>query len=335
MNKRVLLAVPAALGLFALAACGSSGSSAANNTPPPAPATTTSAPTDTTSPAATSPAQTGGGTALPTSAGSVTIGSADFPENELLMDIYGDAMAAKGVSVSKKPNIGERGVYMAAMSDGSIGAIPEYTGSILSYLEGTSAKQTSPAAVYSALQRVAATKGFVALKYAAAQDSDTITVTKDTADKYHLKTISDLKPVASQLTMGAPAQFRTRPDGIPALKSLYGVTFGHFQPLTAQGISTAQALKTGAIDAADIFSTDPSIVQNGFVSLVDNKHMFAAQNIVPLFSQKVLTQPMKQACDAVSAKLDTKTLASLVAKVAGGQDAEQVAKAWLSQEHLG
>jgi osmoprotectant transport system substrate-binding protein len=189
--------------------------------------------------------------------------------------------------------------------------------------------------VYAALQTVAAPKGLVALQYAAAQDSDTITVTKDTADKYHLKTISDLKPVASQLTLGAPAQFQTRPDGIPALKKLYGITFGHFTPLTAQGITSAQALKTGAIDAADIFSTDPSIVQNGFVSLVDNKHMFAAQNIVPLFSQKVLTQPMKEACDAVSAKLDTKTLAELVAKVAGGSDADQVAKDWLNKEKLG
>ena len=335
MNKRLLLALPAALGLLALAACGSSGSSG-ENTPPPAPETTTSAatsaPNDTSPP--TTPAQTGGGTSLPTAAGSVTIGSADFPENELLMDIYGDAMAAKGVKVSKKPNIGERGVYMAAMSDGSIGAIPEYTGSILSYLQASGASETSPQDVYTALQKVAATKGFVALQYAAAQDSDTITVTKDTADKYHLKTIEDLKPVASQLTLGAPAQFRTRPDGVPALKSIYGITFGKFTPLTAQGISTATALKTDAIDAADIFSTDPSIVQNGFVSLEDNKHMFAAQNIVPLFSQKVLTQPMKQACDAVSAKLDTQTLAELVSKVAGGEDPDQVAKEWLSKEHL-
>lgn len=337
MNKRLFLAVPAALGVFALAACGSSGSSG-NAAAPQTSNTTTGAATSapqTSSSAAPGKGATGGSTALPTSPGSVTIGSADFPENELLMDIYGDAMSAKGVKVSKKPNIGERGVYMAAMSDGSIGAIPEYSGSILSYLEGSSASQTSPNAVYAALQKAAASKGFVALKYAAAQDSDTITVTKDTADKYHLKTIADLKPVAGQLTLGAPAQFRTRPDGIPALKKIYGITFGTFTPLTAQGISTATALKSGAIDAADIFSTDPSVVQNGFVPLVDNKHMFAAQNIVPLFSQKVLTQPMKTACDAVSAKLDTKTLAQLVARVAGGADADQVAKSWLKQEHLG
>lgn len=332
MNKRLLLALPAALGVLALAACGSSGSSASNTT---SPGTATSASSQPATAPGTGSAPTGSGAALPTSPGSVTIGSADFPENELLMDIYGDAMSAKGVKVTKKPNIGERGVYMAAMADGSIGAIPEYSGSILSYLEGASAKQTSPQAVYKALRQVAAAKGYVALPYAAAQDSDTITVTKATATKYHLKTIADLKPVASQLTMGAPAQFRTRPDGIPALKSLYGITFGKFTPLTAQGIATATALKTGAIDAADIFSTDPSVVQNGFVSLVDNKHMFAAQNVVPLFAQKVLTAPMEQACDGVSAKLDTATLAKLVAEVAGGADADQVAKQWLSQNQLG
>jgi osmoprotectant transport system substrate-binding protein len=335
MNKRILLALPAALGLFALAACGSSGSSAGNTPAPQTSSSSSSSAPSQSSPPATSPGPSGGSTSLPKSPGSVTIGSADFPENELLMDIYGDAMTAKGVKVSKKPNIGERGVYIGALSDGSIGAVPEYTGSILSYLKGSGATQTSPQAVYAALQTVAASKGFVALQYADAQDSDTITVTKDTADKYKLKTIEDLKPVASQLTLGAPAQFRTRPDGIPALKSIYGITFGRFTPLTAQGISTATALKTGAIDAADIFSTDPSIVQNGFVSLEDNKHMFAAQNIVPLFSQKVLTQPMKQACDAVSAKLDTATLAGLVSKVAGGADADQVAKQWLTKEHLG
>ena len=63
--------------------------------------------------------------------------------------------------------------------------------------------------------------------------------------------------------------------------------------------------------------------------------MFAAQNIVPLFAQKVLTQPMADACNAVSAKLDTATLAELVAKVAGGADPDTVAKAWLKQDGLG
>ena len=182
---------------------------------------------------------------------------------------------------------------------------------------------------------MASAQGLTALQYAPAEDSDTITVTQATASKYHLHSIADLKSVAGNLTFGAPAQFKTRPDGIPALKTVYGVTFGTFTTLSASGTATVTALKNGTIDAGDIFSTDPSILANHFVSLKDTQSMFAAQNIEPLFSQKVLTKPMEQACDAVSAKLDTTTLAKLVAKVAGGADPDTTAKAWLKQEKLG
>jgi osmoprotectant transport system substrate-binding protein len=318
--KRIYLASVAAAGALALAACGSSGSSANQGTTTP-PATVPAG--------GSSPASTG----LPTAPGKVTIGSAAFPENELLADIYGDAMAAKGVDVSKKLNIGERSVYITALKDGSIGAVPEYTGSILYYLD-TGATAKSPDDVYAALQSQAASNGFALTNFADAQDSDTITVTKATADKDHLTSIADLKDLAGSLTLGAPAQFRTRADGVPALKSVYGVVFGNFTVTEAGGTVTVNALKNGSIDAADIFSTDPAIAANNFVSLTDPDSMFAAQNVVPLFAKDVLTQPMKDACDAVSAKLDTATLADLVSKVAGGQDADTVAKAWLSQEGL-
>jgi osmoprotectant transport system substrate-binding protein len=322
--KRISLALAATAGVLALAACGSSGSSASSNSP--------SSPSS----AAGGGSSTASGAtgALPSQPGSVKIGSAAFPESVLLADIYGDAMAAKGVKVSKKLNIGERGVYIAALRDGSIGAVPEYTGSILDYLDPTAAQKT-PADVYTALQAKAASSGFAVGQYAAAQDSDTITVTQQTATKYHLKSIGDLKPVAGKLTLGAPAQFKTRADGVPALQKVYGVVFGRFTPTQAGGTVTVNALKGGSIDAADIFSTDPSILANHFVSLQDPKSMFAAQNIVPLFSKKVLTKPMLDACNAVSAKLDTKTLATLVSEVSGGKDPDAVAKAWLSSVGLG
>jgi osmoprotectant transport system substrate-binding protein len=322
--KRIYLAVMAVLGLLSLAACGSSGSSAqagGSSSSSPSVGTSTSASASSTAPSA-----------LPTSPGSVTIGSAGFTESELLADIYGDAMAAKGVKVTKHLKIGERPVYMAAMKDGSISAFPEYSGSILAYFDPKTTAKT-PDDVYAALQQTAASQGFVVTKFAAAQDSDTITVTKATASKYKLQSIADLKDVAKNLTLGAPAQFRTRPDGVPALKSVYGVTFGRFTVTDAGGSVTVNSLKNGSIDAADIFSTDSSITKNGFVSLADPKSMFAAQNITPIFSQKVLTQPMKDAVDAVSAKLDTATLRDLVAK-ANSADPDSVAKQWLKQQGL-
>ena len=331
---RVLLTVIGVFGLLALAACGSSGSSGtgggSDSTSAPASTSDSATPAPSTSPSTSESASTG---ALPSAPGSVKIGSAAFPENELLADIYGDAMAARGVKVTKQLNIGERGVYISALKDGSIGAVPEYTGSIVAYLNKNTTTKT-PDEVYAELQSLAASNGFAVAKYASAQDSDTITVTKSTADKYKLKSIADLSSVAKNLTFGGPAQFKTRADGIPALKSVYGVTFGRFTVTDPAGSVTANALKNGSIDAADIFSTDPTIVKNGFVSLQDPKSMFAAQNIVPLFSKKVLTQPMADACNAVSAKLDTKTLAGLVAKVAGGADADKVAKEWLSSAGL-
>jgi osmoprotectant transport system substrate-binding protein len=316
--KRIYLATVAAAGALALAACGSSGSSAktSSNTQPPGGAST--------------PAST----ALPTEPGSVTVGTAAFQENELLADIYADAMAAKGVTVKKHLNIGERSLYLAALKDGSIGMVPEYSGSILYNLD-TGATAKSSADVFTALQQTAAANGFAVTQYSEAQDSDTISVTKQTADKYHLTSIADLADVAGDLTLGAPAQFRSRPDGVPALKSVYGVEFGNFTPTEAGGTVTLNALKNGSIDAADIFSTDPAIPDNNLVPLQDPKNMFAAQNVVPLFAQDVLTQPMKDACDAVSAKLDTATLTDLVSKVYGGAAPDAVAKEWLSKVGLG
>ncbi|MEP6852136.1 MAG: ABC transporter substrate-binding protein, partial [bacterium] len=262
----------------------------------------------------------------------LTVGSAAFPENALLADIYADALSAKGVQVTKKLNIGERGVYIKALNDGGIDFIPEYTGSILTYFDPKTTAKT-PDEVFAALEKAVPSK-LTVLKFAQAQDSDTITVTKDTASKYNLKTIADLSSVASKLTFGGPAQFKTRADGIPALKSVYNVDFGRFTPLGTTGTIVVQALKGGSIDAADIFSTDPSIAKNGFVSLEDPKSMFAAQNIVPLANKAKVTPQITETVNAVSAKLDTKTLADLVSQVGTG-DPDTVAKKWLSDNSLG
>ena len=345
--KRIYVLFAAVLGLaLALTACGSSGSS--GGTAASAGAGSGSGSGGGSSCAAASPAGAsgessaaaqGGGSpssaaTYPAGTGSITIGSAAFPENVLLADIYAGAMSAKGVKVSKKLQIGERPVYIKALQDGSIDMVPEYTGSILSYFDHT-ASATAPDAVYSALQQKVPST-LAVLNYAQAQDKDTIVVTQDTAKKYNLRTLADLCPVAGQLTLGAPKQFQTRPDGVPALKSIYGINFKAFKPLDTGGPVTVSSLKNGQVDAADLFSTDPAIQVNNFVPLTDSRNQFAAQNVVPLVTKAKVTQTIADAANAVSAKLDTDTLAGLVAKVQNDkQDPEAVAKAWLSQNGLG
>jgi osmoprotectant transport system substrate-binding protein len=276
---------------------------------------------------------TGGSTALPKAPGSLTIGSADFPESDIIAHILADAMTAKGVKVTVHSSIGERPAYMSALQDGSIDAIPEYTGAIYAYLH-PSATALSPADTYTQLQKVVAAKGFTVTDYAPAQDTDTVTVTKATAAKYHLTSIGDLKKVAPKMRLGAPAPFQTDAYGVKGMKKVYGVTFGQFVPLSSGGTITATALKNGTVDAANIFSTDPSIEKNGFVTLTDPKHEFPAQNVVPLFRNGVLTQPMKEAADAVAKDLTTADLRDLVSQAADGATSDTVATKWVDQHHL-
>ena len=265
---------------------------------------------------------------LPSRPGSVTIGSADFPESELLAYIYAGAMRARGVKVTIHANIGERPAYLAALRDGSIGAVPEYSGALLDWLD-TSATATTPRAVDAQLQTVAARQGLTVTNYAQAQDVDTITVTKATAHKYHLSSIGDLEQIAGKLTLGAPAPLLTVPYGVPALKRVYGVVVHRFVPLPASGTVTQLALRNGTVQAADIFSTDPSITRYGFVSLKDPKKIFAAENVLAVFKQSVLTKPMLAGCNAVSARLDTASLRDLDGRVTAGEDPAAVASRWL------
>ncbi|MCZ4602402.1 ABC transporter substrate-binding protein [Streptomyces sp. Lzd4kr] len=315
--RRIVSAGFAVAAIAMVAACGANGSSSLPDG-------------DSRAGTAASPAADA---ALPHRAGSVTIGSAAFPEAELLAYLYAGGMRAHGVKVDVHTNIGERSAYMAALRDGSIGAVPEYSGALLEYLaNGTKAR--TPQSVYTELRAAASKQNLRVADYASAQDTDTITVTGKTANKYHLSSIADLKSVAGELNLGGPAPLRTVPYGIPALKSVYGVEFKRFVSLSPSGSITQTALRNGTVDAADIFSTDPAISRFGFVSLKDPEHIFAAQNIVPVFRNDVLTQPMADGCNAVSSRLDTAELRSLVTKVADGADPSTTAAQWLRENHL-
>jgi osmoprotectant transport system substrate-binding protein len=304
--KNRLLTAAATLGVVALAGCGGGSS-----------------PLDTSTPSA-------GGSAA---AGSIVVGSANFPESALLAEIYAGALQAKGVKVSTKLNIGAREVYIPALQDGSIDLVPEYTGVLLQYFD-KSATQVTPDDVYAALQK-AVPANLTVLDKASAEDKDSVVVTKETADKYHLTSIADLAPVASQLVLGGPPEWPSRPTGVPGLKKIYGLTFKEFKPLDVAGPLSVQALKSGQVAAVDLFSTQSAIAANNFVVLQDPKNLFAAQNVVPLITKSKADPTVTAALNAVSAKLDTTALAGLVKQVEVDKtDSATVAKNWLTQNGL-
>ncbi len=281
-------------------------------------------------PAATSAALPAAGVTLD---GPLKIGSAGFQESALIAEIYAGALEAKGVKVEKTLNIGQRETYYKGLLDGSIDLIPDYTGNLLGFADKT-ATATDEADVYAALPAALAPDGLVVLDESKAEDKDSLTVTKDTADKYNLKTIDDLAKVACTLTFGGPPEFQTRSYGLPGLKAKYGITFKDFVELDSGGPLSANGLKNGQVDVTDLFTTDPSIPENNFVVLEDTKNNWAAQVVVPLIKADKATEKVRDALNAVQAKLTTEGLTALLKRVYSNESAETVAKDWLSENGL-
>jgi osmoprotectant transport system substrate-binding protein len=263
----------------------------------------------------------------------VTIGSANFQENVLLGEIYAQALEAKGVKVKRQFNIGAREIIYGQIKSGSLTVLPEYNGALLAYLDKT-ATATSTADVNTALKSKLPAE-LELLDSAAAEDKDSVTVTKDTATTYNLTSLTDLAAVSKKLVLGGPPEFKTRVQGVVGLKSTYGVEFKEFKSLDTAGPITVAALKKGDVQAANLFTTDPSIPSNNFVVLQDPKSLFSSQNVTPLVNKAGVSDTVRSALNAVSTKLDTTTLAELDKKVISDkQDQETVAKDWLKAQGL-
>lgn len=307
MKRRNLLTAVTVAAALGLSACGGGSDPLASDT---------------------ASAGSGGGS---TAGGAIVVGGANFSESTLLAEIYAGALQAKGVDATTKTNIGSREVYLRALEDNSIQVFPEYTGALALYYDkeytGTDADE-----VYQKVTEVIPDT-FTVLDKSAAEDNDSINVTKETADQYQLRTISDLAAVAGDLTLAAPPEFKERPQGIPGLEKTYGVTFKSFRPLTGQAI--VQALANGQAQAANIFSTDPAIAANGFVTLEDDKKLFGSQNIVPLVRTDRADE-VKDALNAVSAKLTTEAIAGMLKQTdIDKKDPKAVAAEFLSSNGLG
>lgn len=275
------------------------------------------------------------GSTSSSSAGSITIGSAAFAENEIVAEIYAQALEAKGVKVNRKLSIGQRDVYLAALKDGSIDLIPEYSGNLLQYYDKTATAQSSED-VYTAL-KTALPSGFEVLDQSKAQDADSYNVTKDFSTKYNVKSLSDLAALTIPLSVGANPEFAQRPYGIPGLKSVYGTTATLTPISDSGGPLTVEALKSGKVQLADIYTTTPAIKDNGFVTLDDPKHMILAQNVLPLINSKKATSTVTDVLNKVSAALTTADLIELNGENQGASKTSpaDAAKKWLADHDLG
>lgn len=277
-----------------------------------------------------------GTSAAPGDVKKIIVGSQGFAESDILAQVYGQVLAANGYDVTYAAGIGSRETFIPALKDGSIDFIPDYAGNLL-YGADPKAKATSTEDVVAALPAALEPLGLAALDAAPAEDADALVVTSEFAAANKLKTIADLAPIASTITVGANTEFEGRPYGRSGLESVYGVTGWTFKAIDDYGgPGTLSDLLANNIQVADIYTTTPSIKQNKLVVLEDPKHLIAAQNIIPLLNKAFVTDDLSKLLNAVSTKLTTDELLNLN-EISAGSDKpspEKVATDWLKKNGL-
>jgi osmoprotectant transport system substrate-binding protein len=268
----------------------------------------------------------------------ITVASFDFPESILLAEIYAQAIEGAGVRVEREAALGPRELVMPALLEGLVEFVPEYSGSGLQFLAGEGS--TSPTSEINH-ERFAERLGALdvtALDASPAEDQNGFAVTQETAQRYGLRTLSDLARVSDQLVFGGPPECLQRPFCIPGLERVYGISFGDvFSNLDAGGQRTVSALAEGTVDVALLFTSDAAIDLNDFVLLQDDLGLQPAENVTPVVRTGLLDRygpTLADTVNAVSALLTTDELRTLNAEVARGADPRQIASRWLASNGL-
>jgi len=265
----------------------------------------------------------------------IRIASFNFSESIILAHIYGGALKNKGYTITYRDGLGNREIVEPSLENGLIDLYAGYAATDLNFIDkrqGAALEAgTDAAANVAKINSRLSSKGVKALDPSPAVDQNAFAVTKAEADQYHLAKLSDLTPsVASQWTLGGPAECPQRPFCAPGLESTYGLKFKTFKSLDTGGPLTFAALKQGAINIGLVFSSDGGITANNFVVLEDDKHLQQADNIVPLIRTDVLNSEITTLLNSIDAKLNTPDLTAMNKSAdVDKQDPADLASTWV------
>jgi osmoprotectant transport system substrate-binding protein len=227
----------------------------------------------------------GGTTAANTPKPTITVGTKNFGEEYILGQLYGQALQAKGFKVVYKGSFGSSELADKAITSGKMNLYPEYTGIIALDLAQTKNAPKSATATYQTAKSFEQGRGLAVLDPTPFADVDTFTMLTATAQKDGLKKMSDLSKLKSFTYAGYP-ECQTRITCILGMKQIYGLKNISFIPIG--NISVYTLLDQGKATGGDGFSTDPQQLQKKYTALVDDKHIFGFQNVVPVVKASLL-----------------------------------------------
>jgi osmoprotectant transport system substrate-binding protein len=263
----------------------------------------------------------------------IVIGSTNFEEQAIVSNIWADVLKKAGYSVTVEPSLGTRAIVVPAIEKGQINLEPDYAASLLGFLHGGNPQAAGDniTTAIPADQKALSSYGVTVLPASKALDTNVFAVTKTTANKDHLTTISSLKPYASTMTLGGPPECPTFAGCQPGLKKVYGLNFSGFKSLDEAGPLSVAALKNGEVQVVELFSSDGSVVSNNFVALTDNKHLEGADYIVPVIRKSIDTSGVASVLNSIDAKLTTTAISKLNLDVTANQEQPAaVAQTWVN-----
>lgn len=266
------------------------------------------------------------------SAEAIVIGSQQYYSNEIIAELYAQALEAEGYTVEREYQIGQREVYLPELESGAIDLLPEYGGNLLQYYDAESTATTEDE-IQSALAETLP-EGLRALPQAEATDQDSYNVTRAFAEEHSLVSLADLQNVDEELSVAANSEFETRPYGPAGLSEVYGVDVTVVPVEDSGGPLTVKALVDGDVQLADIYSADPSIETQDLVTLEDPENLILPQHVTPIASEDV-DEDAAAVIDAVNAQLTAEALIGLNTQSVEEQaSSADLATAWLTEQGL-
>jgi osmoprotectant transport system substrate-binding protein len=267
----------------------------------------------------------------------VVLGDKNFPEENILGDLYQQALQAQGYKVTLKPNLGSTEIAWKALQSGQIQGYPEYDGTLLATVAGITKNPANAKAAATETSSWATKHGYTFTNVTPFSDSDAIAVLTSYAKAHGLKTIGDLGKLGAAVKIGGAAEFQTRyPDGLLGLNRIYKI-HPTFVPLSIPSFYTA--LDKDQVNAAAVFTTDPPLKTGRYTVLKDTKFIFGFQNVGMVVKTSVAKQEgsaFTSTINKVSALLTQKAIIALNSAVeVDKQSASAVAKTFLKANHLG
>lgn len=262
----------------------------------------------------------------------VRVASFDFPESELLGELFAQALEAEDIAVERLIGLGSRELVQPALESGLVDIVPEYLTSSLEFVTLGQLETDDVTIATRQLQGALQRRGVSVLRPAPAIDRNAIAVRADLAAEHGIEHVSDLAPIAGELRFIGPPECAERPSCLPTLEDRYGLQFRSFTPVPA-GLQIALQLAAKEADVGVAFTTDPLVKQHGLVLLKNDKEIPRADNVVPLVRTSTLEQhpKIKAALAAATDGLTTEALRELNLRVAEGVDPKEVARSWLAR----